>query len=83
MWKYYTLKLPLLSLIIHMLIIYFCFIPVQNQWSMSSLLKHIVQTQGVTGLYRGLTVNLLKVTPAVGISYIVYEHVKKLLRVNL
>ncbi|XP_033969447.1 calcium-binding mitochondrial carrier protein SCaMC-3b isoform X2 [Trematomus bernacchii] len=43
--------------------------------------KHIISHEGVPGLYRGLTPNFLKVIPAVSISYVVYEHMKKVLGV--
>ncbi|KAL2092015.1 hypothetical protein ACEWY4_011813 [Coilia grayii] len=46
------------------------------QTSMTGLFKQILQTEGPTGLYRGLTPNFLKVIPAVSISYVVYEHIK-------
>ncbi|XP_042562229.1 calcium-binding mitochondrial carrier protein SCaMC-2-A [Clupea harengus] len=46
------------------------------QSSMTGLFKQILQTEGPTGLYRGLTPNFLKVIPAVSISYVVYEHIK-------
>ncbi|CAA90761.4 putative calcium-binding mitochondrial carrier F17E5.2 [Caenorhabditis elegans] len=39
--------------------------------------KHILQTEGFTGLYRGITPNFMKVIPAVSISYVVYEKVRK------
>ena len=44
--------------------------------------KHIMFHEGVPGLYRGLTPNFLKVIPAVSISYVVYEHMKKILGVG-
>lgn len=44
--------------------------------------KHIVTQEGVPGLYRGIAPNFLKVIPAVSISYVVYEHMKKVLGVN-
>ncbi|KAF3482222.1 uncharacterized protein GIQ15_04981 [Arthroderma uncinatum] len=37
-----------------------------------------VRSEGVYGLFRGLTPNLLKVVPSVSISYIVYENSKRL-----
>ncbi|KAK5855601.1 hypothetical protein PBY51_007264 [Eleginops maclovinus] len=43
--------------------------------------KHIISHEGVPGLYRGITPNFLKVIPAVSISYVVYEHMKKVLGV--
>ncbi|PIC19588.1 hypothetical protein B9Z55_025081 [Caenorhabditis nigoni] len=39
--------------------------------------KHILQNEGFTGLYRGITPNFMKVIPAVSISYVVYEKVRK------
>lgn len=50
--------------------------------TMSSLFRHILQTEGPTGLYRGLAPNFLKVIPAVSISYVVYEHLKTQLGVK-
>ncbi|KAA8584781.1 hypothetical protein FQN60_003475 [Etheostoma spectabile] len=44
--------------------------------------KHIISNEGVPGLYRGITPNFLKVVPAVSISYVVYEHMKKVLGVG-
>lgn len=46
------------------------------QRSMTDLFKHIVRTEGVRGLYRGLTPNFMKVIPSVSISYVVYEYLK-------
>jgi len=36
----------------------------------------IVQTEGLKGLYKGLWPNLLKVAPAIGTSFVVYEYAK-------
>lgn len=41
--------------------------------------KKTLQNEGVVGLFRGVTPNLLKVAPAVSISYIVYENSKALM----
>ncbi|XP_068615491.1 mitochondrial adenyl nucleotide antiporter SLC25A23-like, partial [Brachionichthys hirsutus] len=41
--------------------------------------KYIISHEGVAGLYRGITPNFLKVIPAVSISYVVYERMKKIL----
>lgn len=49
---------------------------------MSGLFRQILQTEGPTGLYRGLTPNFLKVIPAVSISYVVYEQLKMQLGVT-
>ncbi|XP_073456507.1 mitochondrial adenyl nucleotide antiporter SLC25A25 isoform X2 [Aquarana catesbeiana] len=52
------------------------------QPTMSSLFKHIIQTEGAIGLYRGLAPNFMKVIPAVSISYVVYENIKRSLGVT-
>uniref|UniRef100_H2ZCF7 EF-hand domain-containing protein n=1 Tax=Ciona savignyi TaxID=51511 RepID=H2ZCF7_CIOSA len=44
--------------------------------TMMSLFRSIVQSEGIFGLYRGLTPNFMKVTPAVSISYVVYENMR-------
>uniref|UniRef100_A0A1A8L4L0 Solute carrier family 25 member 25 n=2 Tax=Nothobranchius TaxID=28779 RepID=A0A1A8L4L0_9TELE len=46
------------------------------QMSMTSLFRHIIRTEGPTGLYRGLAPNFMKVIPSVSISYVVYESLK-------
>uniref|UniRef100_A0A8C5D1Z1 Calcium-binding mitochondrial carrier protein SCaMC-3-like n=1 Tax=Gouania willdenowi TaxID=441366 RepID=A0A8C5D1Z1_GOUWI len=50
--------------------------------SMLGQFKQIISQEGVPGLYRGITPNFLKVIPAVSISYVVYEHMKKILGVK-
>ncbi|CDQ82621.1 unnamed protein product [Oncorhynchus mykiss] len=50
--------------------------------SMVGQFKHIISHDGVPGLYRGIAPNFLKVIPAVSISYVVYEHMKKALGVK-
>lgn len=47
--------------------------------TMSKLLVRIWRNEGVRGLYRGLLPNIIKVVPAVSISYVVYENMKKTL----
>eukprot|EP00066_Takifugu_rubripes_P008415 XP_003974588.1 PREDICTED: calcium-binding mitochondrial carrier protein SCaMC-2-A-like [Takifugu rubripes] len=54
----------------------------QPHLKMSGLFRQILQTEGPTGLYRGLTPNFLKVIPAVSISYVVYEQLKMQLGVT-
>ena len=44
-----------------------------------SMVSNIVKNEGVLGLYRGIAPNFLKAMPAVSISWVVYEQVKKLL----
>ena len=41
--------------------------------------RKTIQGEGIRGLFKGVTPNLLKVAPAVSISYIVYENAKKLM----
>ncbi|CED82382.1 Predicted mitochondrial carrier protein [Phaffia rhodozyma] len=43
--------------------------------------QQTINREGWRGLYRGLTVNLAKVVPAVSISYVVYENTKKYLHI--
>ncbi|XP_023394325.1 solute carrier family 25 member 41 isoform X4 [Pteropus vampyrus] len=49
--------------------------------TMSEVFRRILAQQGWPGLYRGMTPTLLKVLPAAGISYVVYEAMKKTLGV--
>ncbi|XP_078127606.1 calcium-binding mitochondrial carrier protein SCaMC-2-B [Sander vitreus] len=46
------------------------------QMNMTALFRHIIRTEGPTGLYRGLAPNFMKVIPSVSISYVVYEYLK-------
>lgn len=41
-----------------------------------------IQGEGFKGLFKGVTPNLLKVAPAVSISYVVYENSKALMSIN-
>jgi solute carrier family 25 phosphate transporter 23/24/25/41 len=41
------------------------------------MIKDIWNREGLAGFYRGLVPNMLKVVPAVSISYLVYETVLK------
>jgi solute carrier family 25 phosphate transporter 23/24/25/41 len=41
--------------------------------------RQTLQGEGARGLFKGLTPNLLKVVPAVSITYVVYENTKKAL----
>lgn len=47
--------------------------------SVMDVARKTVQAEGFLGFYKGLTPNLLKVAPAVSISYIVYENSKRML----
>ncbi|OPB43241.1 calcium dependent mitochondrial carrier protein [Trichoderma guizhouense] len=41
-----------------------------------------IQHEGVRGLYKGLTPNLLKVAPALSITWVVYENAKRILALH-
>ena len=47
--------------------------------SIGDVARKTIQAEGPRGLYKGLTPNLLKVVPAVSISYVVYENSKRAL----
>ena len=51
--------------------------------SMLALLHNIVTQEGMAGLYRGISPNLLKVVPAVSVSYVVYEYTRIFLGVDI
>ncbi|KAK7583790.1 hypothetical protein V9T40_004753 [Parthenolecanium corni] len=51
--------------------------------TMTGLLTKIIQEEGITGLYRGITPNFMKVAPAVSISYVVYERCRQALGVRM
>ncbi|EOD43683.1 putative calcium dependent mitochondrial carrier protein [Neofusicoccum parvum UCRNP2] len=44
--------------------------------------RQTIKGEGMRGLFKGLTPNLLKVVPAVSITYVVYEHSKKALNLH-
>ncbi|XP_037679966.1 solute carrier family 25 member 41 [Choloepus didactylus] len=50
--------------------------------TMRGVFRRILAQQGLPGLYRGISPTLLKVLPAGGISYVVYEAMKKTLGVS-
>lgn len=54
----------------------------QRPPGMMDTFRGIVREEGARGLYRGLLPNFLKVIPAVGIGYVMYEQLKLLLRVE-
>lgn len=56
---------------------------IAHQHTMYGVLKHILRTEGIPGLYRGITPNFIKVLPAVSISYVVYEYASRTLGVNM
>ncbi|CAJ1052656.1 calcium-binding mitochondrial carrier protein SCaMC-1-like isoform X1 [Xyrichtys novacula] len=51
--------------------------------SMLALIHSIITKEGVAGLYRGISPNLLKVIPAVSVSYAVYEYTRMMLGVDI
>lgn len=56
---------------------------IQRHNTMAGVFKNIVVSEGVSGLYRGITPNFIKVLPAVSISYVVYEYSSRALGVNM
>ena len=44
--------------------------------------RQTIQREGVQGLFKGLVPNLAKVIPAVSISYLMYENLKVLFKLN-
>jgi solute carrier family 25 phosphate transporter 23/24/25/41 len=44
--------------------------------------RKTIKNEGVRGLFKGITPNLLKVVPAVSITYVVYENAKKVLHLR-
>ncbi|XP_036389413.1 calcium-binding mitochondrial carrier protein SCaMC-3-like isoform X2 [Megalops cyprinoides] len=52
------------------------------QLSMLGQFKVIVSQEGLPGLYRGIVPNFLKVIPAVSLSYVVYENMRRALGVG-
>lgn len=57
---------------------------VSERERMSSVeqIRHLMRHEGVRGLYRGLTPELIKVIPMVGTMFTVYEYLKKQLNVD-
>lgn len=51
--------------------------------TMVNAFRRIIETEGFTGLYRGVTPNFIKVLPAVSISYVVYEYTSQALGVSM
>ena len=43
------------------------------------MFRHIIRTEGVRGLYRGILPEYYKVVPGVGICFMTYETLKMLL----
>lgn len=51
--------------------------------TMGGIFRRIIETEGVAGLYRGITPNFVKVLPAVSISYVTYEYTSQALGVSM
>lgn len=47
------------------------------------LISRCIRREGIFGLYKGLLPNLLKLAPAAGISWYVFEETKLLLGVDI
>lgn len=54
-----------------------------KDFTMTSVFRNIIKKEGLPGLYRGITMNFVKVLPAVSISYVVYEFASNKLGVNM
>jgi solute carrier family 25 phosphate transporter 23/24/25/41 len=50
-----------------------------NRDTMTQIFSRIWKNEGIRGMYRGLLPNIIKVVPEVSLSYVVYEHMKRLL----
>ena len=46
---------------------------------MFDVIRKTVQHEGIQGMYKGLTPNLMKIAPAAGISWFVFEESKRIL----
>jgi solute carrier family 25 phosphate transporter 23/24/25/41 len=44
--------------------------------------ERTIKKEGVRGLFKGITPNLLKVVPAVSITYVVYENAKRAMHLH-
>ena len=49
---------------------------------MFDVLVGIVRREGLRGLYKGITANFLKLAPAAGLSWLVFEEVKLALGID-
>ncbi|XP_031638384.1 calcium-binding mitochondrial carrier protein SCaMC-3-like [Contarinia nasturtii] len=54
-----------------------------REQTMTTIFKHIIETEGIPGLYRGIIPNFIKVLPAVSISYVTYEYTSQALGVSM
>lgn len=47
--------------------------------TLTGAFRHVIRTEGFTGLYKGLTPNYAKVIPVIAVQFMVFEEMKKLL----
>ena len=57
-------------------------IPENERLTARQQASSVLQKEGLTGLYRGLTPELMKVVPMVGTMFLVYEVAKDVLNVD-
>lgn len=50
---------------------------------MFDVIRKTVQHEGIRGMYKGLAPNLMKIAPAAGISWFVFEESKRFLNADL
>jgi len=55
--------------------------PVQYD-GMADCFRKVMKTEGYRGFYRGLCPNFIKLAPAAGLSWLVFEWTKELLGLN-
>lgn len=55
--------------------------PSEENPNMTMIFRKIIKEDGLRGLYRGILPNFMKVAPAVSITYVVYERIKRALGV--
>lgn len=53
-----------------------------NYTGIVDVTRKTIQNEGLPALFRGLTPNLVKVVPAVSVTYVVYEQSKQMLRLE-
>ncbi|KAK9471064.1 mitochondrial carrier domain-containing protein [Dipodascopsis tothii] len=51
--------------------------------SMRDVIRQTVVTEGLSGLYKGLVLNLVRVLPATCVTFVVYEHTRNILHSGL
>lgn len=51
------------------------------QFSITRAVSHIVRTEGLRGLYRGVSINFMKTAPSMAISFTTYDFVRRMLGV--